>query len=477
MSIRLPEQLMDILEDSISQMMTQMAVPGVSLACVAGGEIIYAKAFGARNLEKNIPITPDSIGAIGSCSKSYTALAIMQLVSEGKLNLNDPINKYVDFKLGNSSNPITIHHFLSHSSGIAPLGNADVIANRLSGEGETHVPMSSWDDFYSFVNGGSQWVTNKPGERFAYLNEGFTILGDVIEKVTNMKYEDYIKEKIFKPLKMERSTFDKDDFYIDQNHMTGYIQQVKDGKTKNIARPHLLDKLINAAGGIMSSVMEQANYLKTMMNGGTFEGNQIIDSNLLEEMFKRHSNFPSLGIYISDVANEGYGYGWFITHAFGEKIIFHPGGTLTGVAFLAFVPDKKVGLTAMCNCRGGEALMIFIFLTLIAVLLGKNPMTDIPALQVMQKLNSFTGVYHSYRGITKIKIENRSFVLHFVQEATEYTPETATPLIPENLNLENNKFYMIFGPGGKMPVEFIVKKRGQVSLFLGHQYLQKVKDL
>lgn len=84
MSKKLPEQIMNILEDAISQMMTQMHVLGANLACVVGDEVIWGKGYGARNMEKNLPVTPNTMGPIGSSSKSYTALAIMQLIGKGK---------------------------------------------------------------------------------------------------------------------------------------------------------------------------------------------------------------------------------------------------------------------------------------------------------------------------------------------------------------------------------------------------------
>ncbi len=477
MSIKLPTQLMNLLENEISQMMTQMHVPGVALACIAGNQVIFAKAFGARNLEKNLPLTVDTIGPIGSCSKSYTALAIMQLVSEGKLDINDPVNKYVPFNLGKPDNPIRIFHLLTHSSGIPQLGMADVIINRLSQLEETYIPMSSLEDFYTFVNGASQWVTDKPGDRFSYLNEGYTILGEIIEKVTNMSYEDYIKEKIFNPLEMTRTTFDETEYLNDPNNTKGYIPKATDHHVEMIARPHLFGKLINPAGGIMSSVMEQANYLKMLINQGVSEEKKLLDTRLFEELMKIHIKVSTMGMYIDGVGDEGYGYGWMISHYFGEKIIIHPGGTDTGVAVLAFVPDKKVGLVTMCNCRGGEALMLFIGYAILAVLLGKNPVTDLPFLNLMQKLNTFTGVYHTYRGIMKARIENHGFLLHFVRDATKINPRVDIPLIPEDNGFETNKFYVVTGPGGKMPVEFFFKKKEPVSLYFGQTYYKKVKDL
>jgi CubicO group peptidase (beta-lactamase class C family) len=114
---KIPEGMVNLLENAIASLMMESKVPGLSIAVVINDQVIYSKGFGARNLELNLPATPNTIYGFGSCTKSYTALAIMQLVQDGKINLNDPINKYLDFKLGTKKNPIAIHHLLTHSSG------------------------------------------------------------------------------------------------------------------------------------------------------------------------------------------------------------------------------------------------------------------------------------------------------------------------------------------------------------------------
>ena len=96
----LSESVMELLEQTITDLMKQFKIPGMSLGIVSNDQVIYSKAFGAKNLEKNIPTTMDTLYFIGSTAKSFTALAIMQLVQEGKLNLDDPVNHYLPFKLG-----------------------------------------------------------------------------------------------------------------------------------------------------------------------------------------------------------------------------------------------------------------------------------------------------------------------------------------------------------------------------------------
>jgi CubicO group peptidase (beta-lactamase class C family) len=115
------EKAKGFIEKSTTIFMKRGQIPGFSIAVVREGEVIYAEGFGVRDLKKNLPATPDTLYGIGSCTKSFTAMAIMQLVEKGKIGLDDPVDRYVPLKIGSSSKPITIHHLLTHSSGIPNL--------------------------------------------------------------------------------------------------------------------------------------------------------------------------------------------------------------------------------------------------------------------------------------------------------------------------------------------------------------------
>jgi len=114
--------MIDKLENMIATTMAQMKIPGLSLALIKDDRVIYARGFGARNLRENIPSTTNTLYGVGSVTKSFTALGIMQLAEQGKLDVQDPVSKYVPFKLGLEAHPIKIHHLLSHSSGLPAVG-------------------------------------------------------------------------------------------------------------------------------------------------------------------------------------------------------------------------------------------------------------------------------------------------------------------------------------------------------------------
>jgi CubicO group peptidase (beta-lactamase class C family) len=176
------------LEPMIVDLMQEAKLPGLSIAVVVDGKSVYAKAFGARDLAENLPMTPETLYGIGSISKSFTAMVIMQLVEQGKINLNDPVSKHIDFKLGNEEKPITIHHLLAHNSGTPSLQGAVVAITRGLGDTNIAIPLSSREDFFHHINMAAAEVFDDPEKHFFYNNDMYTTLGLIIECITGVNF-------------------------------------------------------------------------------------------------------------------------------------------------------------------------------------------------------------------------------------------------------------------------------------------------
>src|SRR5687768_17919018 len=164
------------------------------------GKVIYKKGFGLADMEWNIPNQPDTKHRLGSITKQFTAVAIMQLVEQGKLKLDVPISSWLPDYPKKSGDVITIHHLLTHSSGIPNMTSfpgffKDVMRNSYSPVQLVNISADSTLQF-------------KPGERFAYSNSGYLLLGYIIEKVTGKSYEQVLQENIFTPLKMNNTGYD-----------------------------------------------------------------------------------------------------------------------------------------------------------------------------------------------------------------------------------------------------------------------------
>jgi len=471
MSSELPDEFVGGFEAKVATAMKGMHIPGMSVAIVRDGGIVYARGFGARNLEKNLPATPDTLYGICSCTKSFTALAIMQLFEQGKLDVQDPVGKHLPFKLGSKENPIRIHHLLSMSSGIPNLGLAEVLLGRAFGVEEKWVPASSFDDLMLHVNSAKGEIAAEPGVRYFYFNTGFTLLGEIVARVSKKPYEQYIGEGILKPLKMNRSTFLEEEFEKDLDIMTAYRTQEEAGEAKAVPTRHPFDKFIYATGGLLGSVRELTNYLLANINGGIFQDTRILDASLMEEMHKVQLEVEAFRDTFGDYGKIGYGYGWFVADDFlGHRIVMHGGSTGVSSAQLMFIPDLKIGIAAAANA--GQAPMPVLTGALMA-LMGKDPEKEIPDFEIEKKLGMLAGEYETYRGVNKVSVKKKGSLLYV--ESEMWGTKTSYPLIPETDKIEDYKFHTISGPGKKALVEFVIDPSGKIDLYMDRNRFHKIR--
>ena len=449
-------------EQKIAGFMQKTKIPGLSLAVIKGQEVIYSKGFGNRDISKNLPVTPDTLFGVGSLTKVFTCIAIMQLVEQGKLSIEDPVKKYIPFKLGLEDKPVKIKHLMSHSSGIPNLGTASVLISRHAPVEETWIPFASKDDFYTFVNGAKEEVVDEPEKRFFYFNTGFALLGEIIEAVSGLKYEKYVKEFILNRLKMNRSTFLEEEFNKDKDKMTAYIAE----KNKPVVKKHPFDQFICAAGGLLCSVNEFTHFLFMLLKDGKFENNQIISSASLQEMFTIRIETP-LGYF----GRSGYGFGLAISEDFlGYKLISHGGSTGMSSAHLSVIPELNLAVITEANVGNGMGGLIS--QTVLSMLIGKKPEEVIQFYKIEEKMELFSGEYANYKGLSKIKvfIENGMLLAEtkFAETTTRYV------LIPEDTKLTDNKFY-IYAFGNKTSVHFEIKENDQIDLFIERNCFHKNK--
>ena len=403
MSQDFPEEAAEKLEGYVVRAMTESHVPGLSIALVKEGQVVYAKGFGARNVEQNLPATADTLYGVGSCTKSFTALAIMQLAEEGKLSIDDPAKKFVPLKISGGPEPILIHHLMSHSSGIPCLGTAEVLIRRATGEEGHWIPLSSSDDLMLHINGAGSEVAAPPGKRYFYFNGGFAMLGEIIERISGMKYEEYVKNRILKPLGMNRSVFTREEFEKDSNVMTAYG---KDKEANPRATVHPFHKFIYAPGGLLTSVKEHTNYLVMNMNGGIYQDNRLVDKASLEAMHR-----PCIDVPKGFFGPEGYAYGWRITEDFlGHKLVSHGGSTGVSSAYVGFIPDLKIGVALAANTSPyGSASMT---MGALALLMGKDPEKELPFMAIEERMKQLVGKYEGYKSLRTIQVVKKGAMLY-----------------------------------------------------------------
>lgn len=447
------------LEELIVDLMRQSKIPGLSIGVVLNGESVYARGFGARNLEKNLPMTPDTLWGIASISKSFCALSIMQLVEKGKISLDDPVSKYINFKLGSKDKPITIHHLLCHSSGLPELD-----ATTSATEKETFIPMSSKEDFLTFINKARTEIFAEPGKVFMYNNDMYTCLGLIIEEVTKTKYAEYVKENVLKPLEMNRSTFYLEEIKKEPDAISGY--KLQEGEKPLTPTDIKSDELDYACGGLYSSVRELQNYMIALMNGGKFKDRQIIQKESIEKMWKPHIKCPI------PYGKSGYGYGWGIEeNFFGYKLVHHGGNITTSGGFLAMIPEKNMGVVIgqIPNPTGAHEM---ITRGILAKLLGQDLNKAVPMLEVHKKLELIQGKYKAY-GAVELQVTFENGILYGSLAFAGEKP-IKLPLAVENLDKLKFKIPALF-PEMSTEIQFIIdKKTKKVHAQADRYYFHKI---
>jgi len=310
----------DQIDDYIMAQMGQLHIPGVSLAIVRDGRTIKTQGYGFANIELKAPATKVTVYEIGSNTKQFTAAAIMMLVDEGKVRLEDPVTKYFP-ETPEAWRGITIRHLLTHSSGI-----------------QNHVAVPRWLNVFrtnlTFETTPTRDELLKmffklplefqPGESWAYDNTGYYLLGIVIEKASGKSYWQFLDERIFKPLGMT-ATRSTDPQPIVPNRASGY--EWKNDHFEN--RPVLLPAIGFSAGSLLSTVEDMGKWDVALY------GEKLLKKSSLDQM------------WTATMAKDGadapfnYGFGWFIDSYHGHRLVQHSGGTpgFSSVVY-RFLEDK-----------------------------------------------------------------------------------------------------------------------------------------
>lgn len=458
MSNGFPEEHALKLDTLASKSMEKAHAPGASVSILKEGEVVYSKGYGGRDLERNLPATPDTLYGIGSCTKSFICLSVMQLAEKGMLDIRDHVRDYVPLKIGFADAPITLHHLMSHSSGMPSLGIANILIEQMSAGGHP-IPLVSNDDFYSFLNAAREHLDARPGEKYFYFNGGYTLLGFVIEKVSGLPLEEYVRKNILVPLKMERTTYIRDKVESDSDAMTAYWKE-KDGNLKATIHPY--HRLIYAPGGLISSTNELTHYLNMYLDGGVYKDRRLLEAESLAEMWKPHiKRQPNI------FGENYYGYGWGIMNFFGHELVVHTGSTGVSSAFLGFVPDLDIGVAYLSNTGYWSSSIPHAAL---ALLMDKDPIEDIPYLKAEQQMVDLAGSYVSYRDILKVDVVRKGALLF--AEIKGRWGDTSVPLIPLTDKPEETSFYFYNAETGKMRVDF-VRENGKIRLYWERWVLQK----
>lgn len=405
----------DQLRKIVVTLMRKFKVPGVAISILQNGEIIFEKGFGARNLEENLPMTPNSLIGIGSISKSFTALLIMILQERGLLNIESSVAEHLNIEPFVSHPEIKISHLLSHSSGIPSVdGNWLPIAITY-GDYQRIYPVTSREDYLYHLSETKDEIHFKPGEKFFYNNDMFALLGEIIEKITEKPFEEVLKEEILIPLDMNRSTINREVLKNDplQDYITGYLH--KGSKEKLVLEKPILpfSKYLEAPGGIYASMHEMMNYGNFLINNGVFEDKKLISPESINNLWTPHINSP-----YGYSKNPTYCLGWMRDDKFFNHTLIHHGGGLgVSTAFFGLIPEQKIVVSVAENDDIGICGIIGI--CAILILLGKNPENVNEKVKLFDIYDKIAGKYKSSLNLYELEVYLEGMNIHIKLESDD----------------------------------------------------------
>jgi D-alanyl-D-alanine carboxypeptidase len=310
-------------DDYLMAEMAKRRIPGLALAVVQRGEVVKLQGYGIANLEWDIPVTPDTVFELASVTKQFTATAIMRLVEEGKIRLEEPISRYLADTPATWSG-ITVRHLLTHTAGLASLENGfhTLWANGARLNYTTaEMYAAAKEDPLSFA----------PGARWQYSDVGYFLLGMILEKVTGQRYRDIMTERFFRPLGMA-STSLLDQSAIVKNRAAGYT--LREGRWVQIRR--VIQTELPSHYGIFSTVADLVRWEKALA-GGT-----VLTTASLTQMWT-----PAT---LSDGSTVPYGFAWGVMEERGHRVISHTG--ITGTEYTRY-PDDQLTVIVLTNLGKG----------------------------------------------------------------------------------------------------------------------------
>ncbi len=335
------------IESVITAEQQQQQIPGISLAVAVHGTLRYARGFGKADLENDVPVTPDTRFRTASIAKPMTAVAVLQLAEQGRLDLDAEIQKYCPV-YPRKPWPVTVRHLLAHLGGV----------RHYQRPGEA----SGTEHFFTLHDAlrlfAEDPLLHEPGTRYTYTTYGYVLLGCAIEGASGEHYEEYMRRYVWEPAGMTHTRSD-DHFELIPSRARGYARL--DEATYNRLPPHQkarvqVGQLINAAlhdtsmkvpgGGLLSTASDLVHFALAVLEG------KLVRPETRDAMWTRQR--------VRDGTRTAYGLGWALngTGQEGTPMVSHSGGQAGTAALLVIVPAQKIVVALMTNLQGANTAAI-----------------------------------------------------------------------------------------------------------------------
>jgi CubicO group peptidase (beta-lactamase class C family) len=322
----------DEIDRYIEQQLKRLNVPGAAVAIVEGDQIVHQHGFGQSHTG-GTPPSPQTPFVLGSVTKSFTALAVMQLVEAGKVDLDAPVQRYLPwFRVADpqASAQMTVRQLLNQTSGLSMASGLVPLADfdNSPGAGERQARALA-----------TLQLTRPPGSAFEYSNMNYNLLGLIVEATSGESYAAYVQDHIFGPLDMRHSYTTRTEavqngLAVGHRYWFAYPIAAPD-------LPHPSGSL--PAGYLISNTEDMAHYLIAQLNEGLYGSVQVLSPAGIAEMHRPAAEYNMMGV------SEQYGMGWFINERDQVRIVSHSGVVPDFFAYIAIVPGQKKGLVLLMN--------------------------------------------------------------------------------------------------------------------------------
>lgn len=364
-----PDRLLEGFDAEVEEAMEAFHVPGASVAVVHDGEVVLSRGYGVRNRASGAPVTDSTVFPVGSMTKSFTSLLLGDLVEEGRVAWDEPVQTWLpEFRLKRDypSLHATPVDLLSHRTGL-PRHDALWIAWE---EADTVVTRSEFVDDLRHLDPTAEFRTTWQYNNFAYVTAGL-----LVGRVTDSTWEEQLRARILEPLAMRRSNVSVDSTLALADHATGYrVARPDSGEVRVEPVDHFRIDAMAPAGAINSSAAEMTRWLELHLNGGEVDGQRVVPAAAVERTHRPEMPLEGgIGPVEGDaVSHPSYALGWQVQDYRGHRMLQHGGGIDGFTSLMAVLPEDDLGVVVLSN-RLGSAFTSAVALSAVDRMLGLEP--------------------------------------------------------------------------------------------------------
>jgi CubicO group peptidase (beta-lactamase class C family) len=361
----------EALDEALTAFVERTRTPGMAVSLFTVDDVLYERGLGHRDREAGAPVDADTVFGVASVTKSFTALALQALAADGRLGLGDPVTRYLPFTLWDGRTPPTLRHFLQHASGLPPTPTMtwlraasqeddpvaagptlrEALLTVTGGEAELAAraaEVSTFEGMVAWLDGNVE-LLDEPGKLFSYSNDGFCLMGGVVEQVAGRPFDAFVEERVLRPLGMARTTFDLERVLADPNATTLY-ERDESGEVQRSPAWQTTGRMLGG-GMLKSTLRDLREWVRLLMAPeGRRSAAVGVPPALVHEMAEG-------AVWCGPGAR--YGLGLREATLRGLRFVGHSGGLKGVSSFVGWVPELGVGGVVLTNLAGLPSDKVF----------------------------------------------------------------------------------------------------------------------